>query len=271
MDVAHFLFNLEFAMKRYLLHLILIALLTGSVFSQDPLRFRLTLWLGNDSLKFDKLVLGFDSRASNGIDTLLGEYELPPFVPPSGFGIYGVFVFYDSSAKGIVWSYTDIRPYPQNYEDTIKFLIYTFKESGYKMSFEWRPIGSEFESAWIVDEYLGNLFQVDMKRQTKARVENEFLDRFYVKIKLPNPTIVDNFEDNSFRIFPNPANEFLYIQSKFNEIKFEIIDIFGNSIYFGRANEGINVYNLGSLPSGIYFVRYFDNSRFGMYKLEIIK
>lgn len=241
---------------RKVLLLLLILLFGVNVWSQQPLRLRLTIW-GNDSVRTDKLVLGFDTRATNGVDTILGEIELPPLFPPGSFGVFGVFVFYDSVQKSNVWSYMDIRPFPENYEDTIKFLVLAKHDYGLKLGFEWRPLSEEYESAWIVDEYLGTLFRVNMKEMTKANVDNEFLDKFYVKIKLQKLNAVeDKSYDNEFTVYPNPFDDYFAIQN-FNskEFHFSLYNVLGKKYLSGSANSEVNTFFVDKLDKGIYYLQ----------------
>ncbi|MFN3307522.1 MAG: hypothetical protein ACK42Z_10110, partial [Candidatus Kapaibacteriota bacterium] len=82
-------------MKKIWKYLLALILYSGMSFSQEQMQFRINL-IGNDTIVFNKLVFGFNSQATNGLDTALGELDLPPFIPPSGFRLYGVFIFYDS-------------------------------------------------------------------------------------------------------------------------------------------------------------------------------
>ncbi len=239
-----------------------------NVFSQEPLRLRLTVW-GNDSIQFDKLVLGFDKLATNGLDTALGESELPPFIPPGSFGVYCVFIFYDSLMKSNIWSYVDIKPFPTNYDDTVKFLVYAMHDFGLKVGFEWRPLSEEYEYAWIVDEYLGTLFQVNMKEKTKTNVDNEFLDKFYVKIKLQEPSSVkDNQYENAFVISPNPFDNYFAIQNSISkEFRFSMYDVFGNRYLSGTANSELNTFFVDNLAKGIYFLKIECGGKILLYKM----
>lgn len=227
-----------------------------NIWPQEPLRLRLTIW-GNDSVSTDKLVLGFDTRATNGLDTILGEMELPPFVPPGSFGVFGVFIFYDSVQKSNVWSYMDIRPFPENYDDTIKFLVLAKHDFGLKLGFEWRPISEEYEYAWIVDEYLGTLFQVNMKEKTKADVDNEFLDKFFVKIKLQKSSSVEGKSyDNVFIVYPNPFDDYFAIQNlNSKEFRFALYDVLGKEHLSGSADSELNTFFTNKLEKGIYYLR----------------
>lgn len=239
-----------------ILSLLFILFFGVNVWTQEPLRLRLTIW-GNDSVSTDKLVLGFDTRATNGLDTILGEMELPPLLPPGSFGVFGVFIFYDSVQKSNVWSYMDIRPFPENYNDTVKFLVLAKHDFGLKLGFEWRPLSEEYESAWVVDEYLGTLFQANMKERTKADVDNEFLDKFYVKIKLQKLNSIEGKSvADMFAVYPNPFDDYFSIQNlNSKKFYFSLYDVFGKERLSGSSNSELNTFFVNKLEKGTYYLK----------------
>lgn len=240
--------------------LILFCLLLAHLISlaQQPIRVRLSL-IGNDTISFNKLVFGFDTLATKGLDTNLGEIEIPPLIPPSGVGVYGVFVFYDSISGENVWSYQDFRPFPLSYLDTVKFLVYVFRDFGIKLKFYWPSIGEEFRSAWLVDEYLGTLVQANMKEQNSIFIDNDFLDRFYIKVTLPMFSSVFISQEKQFRIEPgeqiiqliNPQSEFFY---------FEIYDVLCNLRIKGESSDEIVVLPKSNLGNGLFFIKLIDKT-----------
>lgn len=242
-------------MKNFLMLFIFLTAISA-LFSQQSIRYNISL-IGNDTIVFNKLVFGFDSSATNGIDTSLGEVELPPLTPPSGVGVYGVFVFYDSSASSNVWSYYDIRPFPSSYSDTIKFLIYVFRDFGIKLKFFWSTIGDELNSAWLVDEYLGNLAQANMKQQNSLLVENDFLDKFYIKVTLPVFNKVGENPDDFFKI--ETSSRFIQIIN-INSSKYcyEIFDISGNLVIKGEFSDEILLLPQSLFGSRMFFLRVYD-------------
>ena len=56
-------------------------------------------------------------------------------------------------------------------------------------------------------------------------------------------------------IYPNPANDFLFVNGISGEFDYEILDIAGKIQAAGTANKRIGV---GSLPKGLYIVRIKD-------------
>lgn len=252
-ECCPFFLFLEVGMKRLFLLLLWVPILIYNTNSQEQIKIRLNLF-GNDTLVFNKLDFGFINSATNGLDTSLGEVDLPPFVPPSGYGIYGVFVFYDSASGGNIWSYSDWRPFPSNLSDTVKFLLYVFRESGIKLKISWFGLNDYFRSAWFVDEYLGTLVQVNMLETNYVSVTNEFLDKFYIKVVLNPITNVEDLNEDSEVTIRQFTDKILLV-SRSNEVcNYGIFDIFGNLISKGIFVNKIHV-GISNFPKGVYFVK----------------
>jgi hypothetical protein len=68
---------------------------------------------------------------------------------------------------------------------------------------------------------------------------------------------VDEFtkNENNFVIYPNPASNQLFIESKIHaEQEFSIINLLGERIVSGRLNEQIEALDISSLPPNIYMI-----------------
>lgn len=232
---------------------VIIILFVGiKVFANEPLQFRLTL-IGNDTIVYNKLGFGFHPEATDGLDTALGELDLPPMLPPSGYKLYGVFIFYDSTQQSNIWSYLDLRPFPSNSTDTVRFLLYAIRESGIKLRLYWNAIGDEVRYAWLVDEYLGTLVQVDMKKTNYVNIENEFLDKFYIKMVLANVNGVNIENNNNIIYYSENSDEIVLKSESENDLFCRIYDVLGNVV------AEFSFQNSKRIPSyifskGIYFV-----------------
>lgn len=74
-------------------------------------------------------------------------------------------------------------------------------------------------------------------------------------------------EDNSnsiFKVYPNPTNQWIYIDSPFQTTYWEIIDISGRKLLEGQ---GTNV-NMNDYPSGIYFLKIKNLPTFDIIKIS---
>jgi len=238
-------------MKKFWLATLILFATETTCFSNSPWELRINL-IGNDTIVFNKLVIGFHPEATNNLDTSLGEMDLPPFIPPSGFKLYGVLIFYDSVQMSNIWSYVDLRPFPANSGDTTTFLLYAIKESGVKLRISWRYIADEVRYAFLQDEYLGTLVQVDMTKTTYIDITNEFLDKFYIKIVLPDVNSVQLVNEDGNIYFDGGSKELVFIS--YFPAKCELINILGYKVmthnfeYTGKVNASF-------LTKGLYFAK----------------
>jgi hypothetical protein len=82
----------------------------------------------------DRLVFGINEKATNYLDTALGESELPPFPPPEG--IHAGFLFKDTAQNEIIMSYKDYKPFPAHLYDTVKYVLTVMKGAGDIITFK---------------------------------------------------------------------------------------------------------------------------------------
>ena len=67
---------------------------------------------------------------------------------------------------------------------------------------------------------------------------------------------IANYLENSVVLFPNPANEYIMVQSsRFNVQSVEVIDVYGKVINVMNVTENPTRINVHGLASGMYFVR----------------
>jgi hypothetical protein len=74
---------------------------------------------------------------------------------------------------------------------------------------------------------------------------------------------VDEFtkNENNFVIYPNPASNQLFIESKIQlKQEFSIINILGEKIVSGTLNGQIEALDISSLPPNIYIIRIGEES-----------
>jgi hypothetical protein len=70
-----------------------------------------------------------------------------------------------------------------------------------------------------------------------------------------DPTSVKEPELNTLiKLFPNPADEFIYIESDYDELQFQIMDILGKVVIMQESYENKTEIDLSEIQSGIYFI-----------------
>lgn len=83
-------------------------------------------------------------------------------------------------------------------------------------------------------------------------------------------TTVNNIKSGNVKLYPNPANQFIYIESAEPEsYRFEIFDIFGRCIRpLVEFNNSIQI-NLTNYRTGVYFVKMYENDMVNVYKFVV--
>ena len=70
------------------------------------------------------------------------------------------------------------------------------------------------------------------------------------------PESIDQAEEGTIRLYPNPANNVLNIALQGTEVnEAVVIDIYGKTVARTTISEGNNTLNIGALPAGMYFVQ----------------
>lgn len=64
---------------------------------------------------------------------------------------------------------------------------------------------------------------------------------------------INNLSENGIRLYPNPVQERLQIESKNEILNIEVYNIHGNKVI--NTTEGFNTINMTGLPSGLYVVK----------------
>lgn len=84
---------------------------------------------------------------------------------------------------------------------------------------------------------------------------------------------INEFSDQSFKLFPNPSNGIFTLQIhdlNDSNYTFEMISIDGHSVFKGLINENSTEVNASALSAGLYFLKLND-SKTSIYKKIIIK
>jgi hypothetical protein len=73
--------------------------------------------------------------------------------------------------------------------------------------------------------------------------------------------------NNYFRIYPNPCNDHLFIESKSESGSFKIFDPLGREILKGMLNDPKNTINLNEIPSGSYYIEIDSGAKKEFFKI----
>ncbi len=128
-----------------------------------------------------RLVVGVDERATERIDTALGEWEVPPFPPPAS-SFYAVLLVYDSVDAEWKHTYRDFRPLPPDSTFMVEYRLRAQRGEGRQLIFRWGvPLPAGIDSAVLTDR-LALWLRFDSSGQ--AVVENEFVSDFDLRLRV---------------------------------------------------------------------------------------
>jgi hypothetical protein len=204
------------------------------------------------SIKFNKLDFGIHPLATTGLDTALGERELPPFIPPDG--LHGVFLINDSIIGNNLWSYINLMPIPKNKKDSVifRFEVHNIVQA---LNFNWLPLPAIIDSAFIRDRYTGNLIKISMKDSLSAKIINKSITKFEIIAWFD---VITNIEEenisNRIKIYPNPASDFIIIHSHILLKNYVIYNQIGNTILSDNIHNSNALIKIHDLIPGIYVI-----------------
>ncbi|MGA2298329.1 MAG: T9SS type A sorting domain-containing protein [FCB group bacterium] len=229
--------------------------------------FNTKIWAGisipiiisNDSNQNQQLYFGLDEKATDGIDTNLGEINAPRILPPDPTVFLAAFVIFDSvQLQEPVWSYRDYRPIKSISHYFVQYSIFVHHGEGKKLYFNWVQLPASIDSAFIMDQYGDSIVYINMKKSLKDSVKNEFITDYYINVwyNNPNATVIDNLvSDEPVTIYPNPFIQNLIMFSKSgSDFNFKIFSQIGDFVINGNSiNSKVDI-SLSELNPGVYFV-----------------
>ncbi|MCX7736019.1 MAG: T9SS type A sorting domain-containing protein [Candidatus Kapabacteria bacterium] len=239
-------------MKKFLIIILLFTIpfmLLGD-YKNTRVRLFLKTKLGEE---FNTLVFGIDKDATDYLDKNIGEQELFPGHPPSG--LHAVFIIYDSIQKENVWSYLDLKAFPDLDTGYKYYRMDVQYHAGDNLIFEWRPFGDEIREAWINDIITGDLVKINMKDSSRAFIENQFIKKFDLKVKYESNTNVDEVPKDDILIYNNPINDNIQIISSEQIKDFTLFNLFGKEMISENINDKKANIDISFLSSGLYFVK----------------
>jgi hypothetical protein len=217
-------------------------------------RIKINISFSTDSGKpFKALYFGADDIATEGLDTSLGELDLPDLPPPGG--IHGWFRFFDLPSNSNKVSYVDLRPFPKPGENPVKYEI-EIQNIVRFINFTWDPINSPLiDSIYLEDSFEElPIVRENMMANTSYTHDKWIsdIDKFYIKVwyKSGESSVVEDGSDISYCSFLSDNSlliaENISIASLYN--------ITGEEINKFNFSSNSRIIDLGMLPKGIYFI-----------------
>ncbi|MBK8600006.1 MAG: immune inhibitor A [Flavobacterium sp.] len=129
------------------------------------------------------------------------------------------------------------------------------------------PLYDGVQDTWIqeqinLDDYLGQ--SVRIRFILNSDEANNF-DGFYfddLKLNIPLTTTLSAVSSTvqQFRIYPNPTNSILNINSNLSDYSVRIYNLMGQQLFSTESNDGIQKINVSELTTGMYFIEMRSNS-----------
>lgn len=252
-------------MKR-ILTLIIMCGMVARIPAQTPF-LGVTLTITDDVGGSQELTFGLDSNATDGLDTALGENELPPLPPTGIFEARFIGDDVDNPALGL-GTYTDYRQGGANFSGTSAHeIIYQAGNGGTQITLNWAfPEGV---TAQLEDLLGGVVVKQAMSGSGSYTVTNLAINKLKMTVSFDNVTSVAGFDNplpGSFRLlhnYPNPFNPattISYSLPKDSHVKLTIFDILGREVAVlvddvkSAGNHNLR-FDASHLPSGLYFYR----------------
>jgi len=241
-------------MKRFYILLIIIAALVPNVcLSKDEVRINIHVGTDDQSKTVLKhLYFGLNENATEGIDTVLGEKDLPPWTPPTD--LYAVFTFIDTTAIEEKYTYVDMRPFPTS-GSTPTLCTLSVKNAATKIYLSWQKIESTEIDSISLEDIFDDIQIVKVNMMEQQSYTQDLLvsriDKFLIKIWAKNTTDVIDEETKEENIIV-ASNKILFDNDEFKRIK--IFSLNGIQIMECELNQGHNIIDINGLTDGPYFI-----------------
>jgi hypothetical protein len=261
-------------MIRYVSIILLSFLTFMSVYSKEKIEININIKNDlNQSIAFPTS-FGISPDATDVLDKELGEILMPP-APFVGF--HTAFEFIDSTQYNNdgtkyydrIWTNKDLKYYPDtNGTYYVKHkLIFRFG-NGKKILINWNKntISNKIDSIFIKDGLNGIAVKADMKQVDKLEWENDGILELFVHVyyNLSTTSVKKDNEEENIYLYPNPASEYININTSDVIKKIEIYDFLGKLCLVDLNS---NVLNVSSLIPGVYSVKIITQNQIFYQKL----
>jgi hypothetical protein len=258
----------------FIITLVSVIVPTFSIKAQLNQTVFVQILLENDKNKpWENLYFGVAPDATDGMDSVYNEYEIPDIPLPAGI-FYAVMLTYSPTENKDIWSYRSIVG-PSKDKDSLKFMrefrFKVFYGNGTYVRMSWQKLPKYLDSAIISDPY-GAWFKVNMADKDSATNSEILVDQFniYAYYNI-DPNSVQVVQVKNSRIYPNPAKDFLIINSDDDIKSIEICNIldFKLLLHINYDNSPLNISNL---ENGTYFLKLINSEgKISVKKLVILR
>lgn len=250
------------------------------VLSQETFSFKQRLIITNDSFpkygnqaRFEAAVFGVETGATDGLDTSLGEFEIPNHPKPPQISAF--FILPEESG-GLI-SYIDLRGVPDDEKFYKEYTLDIQRGFQGRIFIQWTNLPeAQIDSAIFCDAYTGNLVRFDMMKTTKAEIaaEPSGINRFNIKVWYnKNSSVIfdNNYIADNINLYPNPVGDKLFINYIPEYYNYSIYSLLGEFVAAGKLHTNKSTIDLNYISKGIYILKLTDIRGNARYKKFIRK
>jgi hypothetical protein len=205
------------------------------------------------------ITLGAHPNATNGLDAVLGEREIPSLPPPAG-----VFIIYTvPPTSDVLWlSPKDLRKLPADAPVMHEYnLNMTWTGGELEISTKQRlPVG--IDSAYVVDvitDFPNNFIKARIDSGMVFATDNPALTRFKVLVWYKAATTsVDEDKSSTLTLAPNPSSDVLSIAGFESGSRIDVLTLTGELLTSVRTESTSMLLPVHTFPIGAYVVRVID-------------
>ena len=207
-----------------------------------------------DQSKSQIITVAAHPKATDDLDTALGEKEIPSLPPPAG-----VFIVYSiPPSPEYMWlSPLDIRKLEVGKQHLVEYMIGMTWNAG-KIDITWGPISNLIDSAYIVDvvsDFPNNFIKVKLEPGKSYSTINTAITKLKVLVWY-NATSLSVLEANpSLNVFPTPCDDELVIEGAGIGAQFDVADVAGSVILSGAVDQQRQRISTAHLSAGLYTLR----------------
>ena len=129
------------------------------------------------------------------------------------------------------------------------------------------PLFDGIQDSWIqeqinLDDYLGQSVRIRfiLNSDDASNFDGFYFDDLKLNIPLSTTLSTVSSEIQQFRIFPNPTNSMLNINTNLSDYSIRIYNLMGQQLYSTESNHGIQKITVNDLTTGMYFIEMRSNS-----------
>jgi len=265
------LWSVRLIMKKYCISCITLLLISFTILNAAP-NVSSKLKFSTNTQQLQELIFGVNAVATDSVDYNLGEIGAPRILPPDPNIFVSMFVIYDPKILEDGWSYKDFRPIQQIRSYLVKYELYVHFGDAKYVTIEWGKLPALVDSARLMDPWDDlDLININMMDSTRTILYNKYIEDLVLWVWYRNPdvSVIEENDDFSLKVYPNPFNDNFILESKSNNIvECRIYSQLGKEIALLNSDGKYVNIDLQNIEKGVYFLRAtLDNGKYLVKKI----